>query len=78
MVTEVAEKSELEELEENTFEENDSIELPPEDIVAYNELRSCADLFRMHKEGILEIQPKFQRGIVWPNPAQTRFIDSLV
>ena len=68
----------LEELESLTFQESDSITIPPSDIVAYNELRSCADLFRMYKEGILEIRPEFQREVVWQNPAQTRFIDSLV
>jgi len=65
-------------LEEQSFKENDSIELPPSDIIAYNELRSCADLFRMCREDILEIQSEFQRELVWQNPAQTRFIDSLI
>ena len=32
-------------LETKTFEEDDYAEVPPSDIVAYNELRSCADLF---------------------------------
>ncbi len=68
----------IKDLEEQTFQEDNSFELPPPDIVAYNELRSCADLFRMYKEDILEIQPKYQREVVWPDPAQTRFIDSLV
>ena len=68
----------IEDLEKETFHEDDSFELPPPDIIAYNELRSCADLFRMYKDGILEIQPKYQREVVWPDPAQTRFIDSLV
>ncbi len=68
----------LDELEEKTFEEDDSPEMPPPDIVAYNELRSCADLFRMYTQGILEIQPEFQREIVWKSSDQTRFIDSLV
>lgn len=67
----------LKKLEEKTFHEDDSPELPPPDIIAYNELRSCADLHRMHVQGILEIQPEFQREIVWKNPDQTRFIDSL-
>lgn len=70
--------SEVEQLEDETFNEDDSAEIPPQDIVAYNELRSCADLFRMYKDGILEIRPEFQREIVWKDPAQTRFIDSLV
>lgn len=67
----------IKDLEENTFTENDSFETPPPDIVAFNELRSCADLYRMHTQGILEIQPEFQREIVWKDPEQTRFIDSL-
>ena len=70
--------SNLQQIEDQTFEEIDSFELPPSDIVAYNELRSCADLFRMYNKGILEIQPHFQRQVVWKSPAQTRFIDSLV
>jgi len=68
----------LERLEKTTFEEDDNTELPPPDIVAYNELRSCADLFRMYTQDILEIRPQFQREIVWKSPAQTRFIDSLI
>lgn len=68
----------VKDLEVQTFEEDDSFELPPPDIIAYNELRSCADLFRMYKEGILEIQPKYQREVVWKDSDQTRFIDSLV
>lgn len=68
----------LEKLENETFEEEDSNEVPPNDIVAYNELRSCADLFRMHTQGILDIQPEFQREVVWKSPDQTRFIDSLM
>jgi len=35
-------------IEDRTFTEDDNPEIPPQDIVAYNELRSCADLFRMH------------------------------
>lgn len=68
----------IEELEQRTLYEDDYAEVPPPDIVAYNELRSCADLFRMQQQGILEIQPEFQRDIVWKGPDQTRFIDSLI
>ena len=68
----------LAEREQLTYEEDDSLEVPPPDIVAYNESRSCADLYRMYKSGILKIQPEFQREIVWKGPAQTRFLDSLV
>lgn len=65
-------------LEEQTFYEDDFAEVPPPEIVAYNELRSCADLFRMHEQRILEIQPDFQRDIVWKGSDQTRFVDSLI
>jgi uncharacterized protein with ParB-like and HNH nuclease domain len=66
-------------LEEDTPSwEDDSAEVPPSDIVAYNELRSCADIVRMYKNGQLTIQPDFQRDVVWKKPEQTRFIDSLI
>lgn len=65
--------------EKASFEQEDAEQpIPPADIVAYNELRSCADLFRMHSSGKLEIQPDFQREVVWKQDDQTRFIDSLV
>ncbi|MEX2492300.1 MAG: DUF262 domain-containing protein [Nitrospirales bacterium] len=70
--------NEIEELEKQAFEEDDFSELPPSDIIAYNELRSCSDLFRMYANDDLIIQPEFQREIVWKSPAQTRFIDSLI
>jgi Protein of unknown function DUF262 len=65
-------------LEEKMQYEDDSAQVPPSDIVAYNELRSCADLFRMHEQGIIQIRPEFQRDVVWKGPDQTRFIDSLI
>jgi Protein of unknown function DUF262 len=65
--------------EAETFEAGDSEQpIPPPDIVAYNELRSCADLVRMHSSGKLELQPDFQREVVWRQDDQSRFIDSLV
>jgi hypothetical protein len=65
--------------EEDSFLEEDRDQpVPPENVVAYNELRSCADLSRMHSSGKLEIQPDFQREIVWKADEQARFIDSLV
>lgn len=67
----------LKEIEEIQQYEDSSNELPPIDIVAFNELRSCADLLRLYSTGQLEIQPDFQRDIVWSKPDQTRFIDSL-
>ncbi|GAB2878236.1 hypothetical protein GCM10027046_02790 [Uliginosibacterium flavum] len=51
---------------------------PPPDIVVYNELRSCADLYRLYSKGQLEIKPDFQRDVVWKSPDKTRFIDSLM
>ena len=53
-------------------------ESPPIDLVAFNELRSCADLFRMHSEKQLQLDPDFQRQDVWPPSSQTRFVDSLI
>lgn len=67
-----------EELKDPEFTEDDHDENPPNDIVSYNELRSCADLFRMHDEGILQIDPDFQRDVVWPSSQQSRFVDSLI
>lgn len=63
--------------EEDILSQDDSSEQPPTDIVAFNELRSCADLVRMYDSDQLDIKPDFQRDIVWPNASQTRFIDSL-
>lgn len=71
-------RSQLDMLEDAAFWENDVNEQPPQDIFAFNELRSCADLFRMHEQKILDIQPEFQRDFVWRGPDQTRFIDSLI
>lgn len=59
-------------------EAQDAEPIPPADIVSYNELRSCADLFRLFETGKLEIQPDFQREVVWKQADQSRFIDSLV
>ena len=54
-------------------EEDNYAELPPEDIVAFNELRSCADIYRMFKTKQLEIQPYFQPTInTTINPACIR------
>lgn len=65
--------------QDESFQTEDSEQpIPPADIVAYNELRSCADLFRLHSSGKLEIQPDFQREVVWRQDDQSRFIDSLV
>jgi len=64
--------------EEELLSEDDSHEVPPNDIVAFNELRSCADILRMHKSKQLVIKPDFQRDMVWSNPSKTRFIDSLI
>lgn len=65
------------EMKDDEFVEADSHEVPPNDIVAFNELRSCADLYRLHEDDVLDVEPDFQREFVWSGPAQTRFIDSL-
>lgn len=64
--------------DQDAMEDEGANESPPTDIVAYNELRSCADLFRMADEGNLLVQPEFQRDFIWKSSDQTRFIDSLV
>jgi hypothetical protein len=71
-------EEEIEELDDPEFMDDDSNETPPLDIVAFNELRSCADLARMHSQGVLQINPDFQRDFVWKVSDQTRFIDSLI
>ncbi len=68
----------LKALEEEIQYSSDTNETPPQDVFAYNELRSCADLYRMYKDEVLNIQPDYQREIVWKSSDQTRFIDSLM
>lgn len=68
----------LKTIEENLSYNDDSNVTPPADIVAFNELRSCADLFRMYEKKQLKTRPDFQRNVVWKSPAQSRFIDSLI
>lgn len=60
-----------------SFEDSDYDQIPPEDIVSYNELRSVFDLYRLHDTEQLNIHPDFQREEVWKVPQKTRFIDSL-
>lgn len=62
----------------DTYSEEDFEQVPPADIVAFNELRSCSDLVRLYKKGKLDIQPPFQREKVWKPKDFTRFIDSLI
>lgn len=69
---------ELEKVELKTFEEADGYAFPPSDIITFNELRSCADLYRMWQQEILILRPEYQREIVWKDDDQTRFIDSLI
>jgi len=57
---------------------DDYNEVPPNDIVAFNESRSCADIVRMFKSDQLVIRPDFQRDVVWSNSSKSRFIDSLI
>jgi uncharacterized protein with ParB-like and HNH nuclease domain len=80
MTVEIDDDENLEQLQqqETDLSATDEVnELPPNDIIAFNELRSCFDLVRLHQTGKLDIQPDFQREVVWQPAAQTRFIDSL-
>jgi uncharacterized protein with ParB-like and HNH nuclease domain len=76
----IADEDIIEKILEQEVEESstdDTNELPPNDIVAFNELRSCFELARLAKNGKLDIKPDFQREVVWNSASQTRFIDSL-
>ena len=67
--------------QQRTEEENKDVAdavIPPPDIVAFNEQRSCADIYRMYEKDQLDINPDFQRGEVWSPRAQTLFVDSLM
>lgn len=66
--------------EREDFEEKNAPEviLPPADIIAFNEMRSCADIYRMYVANQIDINPDFQRGVVWKNRAQTLFVDSVL
>ncbi|OTG76504.1 hypothetical protein B9T26_01450 [Acinetobacter sp. ANC 4169] len=64
-------------LEEKLSENDDINKQPPDDIISFNELRSCADLLRMYTDNQLKIDPDFQRNLVWTAVEKTRFIDSL-
>ena len=68
---------ELEESEKQLGESDESDETPPSDVMAFNELRSCADLLRLYEVKQLDISPEYQRDVVWSPSYQTRFIDSL-
>ncbi|SEN22518.1 Protein of unknown function DUF262 [Nitrosospira multiformis] len=68
----------IEQSELSYSEEYEYREQPPPDIVVFNELRSCADLYRLYEKKQLDVDPYFQRGVVWDGPDQTRFIDSLI
>jgi Protein of unknown function DUF262 len=68
----------IEDAEREYEEEYAAPQNPPPDIVVYNELRSCADLYRLYAKGQLDIKPDFQRDVVWKSTDKTRFIDSLM
>ena len=71
-------EKQIDEKYSETFKNEDSIEQPPSDIIAFNELRSCADILRMVTKKQLKTDPDFQRQSIWTEAAQTRFIDSLM
>lgn len=63
---------------EDSFDyEDDTLQQPPKDIFCTNEVRSCAELYRMVSENSLNTQPSYQRRVVWNNADRTRFLDSL-
>lgn len=52
--------------------------MPPADVVVFNEMRSCSDLYRMCQNEVLDMRPGFQRGIVWSAKDKSLFVDSLI
>ena len=66
------------EIETSFIEDDSANQPPPKGLIAYNEIRSCADLFMMFEKRKLLTDPDFQRDFVWENSKQTRFIDSLM
>jgi hypothetical protein len=71
-------KDKLKDFEDSALDDIGYSSLPPKDILAFNEMRSCADLYRMIRTNQIDIQPSFQRSIVWTKKEQCRFIDSLM
>lgn len=69
---------ELNEYKDPDFNGDGPSKRPPRDIVAYNELWSCADLANRAKKDKIKLPPYFQRDVVWKPADQTRFVDSLV
>ena len=67
----------IEKISKNQQHDDDINKQPPDDIISFNELRSCADLLRMYTDNQLKIDPDFQRNLVWSAVEKTRFIDSL-
>ena len=59
------------------LDQDDSPIVPPSGLFTTNEVRSCAELYRMVVENSLNTQPNYQRREVWKNADQSRFIDSL-
>lgn len=80
-LSDISSPVEFAELKDRALEEDldaTSSVVPPPDIVAFNEQRSCADIYRMYEKKQIDINPDFQRGEVWSNRSQTLFIDSLI
>ena len=71
-------RTKIDELYENDFWEEDTQATAPYDVFTFTEIRSCADIYRMYKSGILDLQPDFQRDVVWGKADRTRFIDSII
>lgn len=71
-------RTKIDEVYEQDFWNDDSQASSPEDIFSFTEIRSCADIYRMFQSGVLDLQPDFQRDVVWKKPDRTRFIDSII
>ncbi len=78
VVEEYLDENEIKEPYSKSAWQPDTNQVPPSDIVTYNEIRSCYELFRLTSTGQIILNPDFQRDLVWQPARQTRFIDSLL
>ena len=67
----------FDQIEANISDGSEFSIIPPEDVIAFNELRSCYELFRLKIADSLDTDPSYQRDFIWKDADQNRFIDSL-
>ena len=75
---ELALQKQIDKTYQETYEYEDFIQSPPNDLVAFNELRTCAEICDLFSQQTLEANSLFQRKLNWKEAEKTRFIDSLM